>query len=119
MIFLDRKNTSEGNAFVGMPARFLGYYEGDTKAYLDLAAWRAAHGWDRTSVESGMQVAFDPATLRLTMSGARALPRTAPVKSIQGDLLGAPASAMRVAGPLANPAAKEDRIVDPRRKDGA
>jgi hypothetical protein len=116
MIFLDTKNTSDGNVFVGMPARFLGYYEGDTKTYLDLAAWRTSYGWDRTSVESGMQVAFDVDTLSLTLSGARGLPKAAAVNGIQADLLGAPAGKTRVAGPLANPSAKDIWMVDPRRK---
>ncbi|ESQ89240.1 transcriptional initiation protein Tat [Asticcacaulis sp. AC460] len=118
MVFLDRKNAADGNVFVDMPTRFLGFYEGDAKTYLDLAAWRAAYGWDATSVESGIQIAFDPATLRLTLSGARALPKVTSINRIQGDLLGKPTGERRFAGPLANPAARESWSVDPRRKNG-
>lgn len=118
IVFLDPKNTSDGNVYVDMPARFLGFYEGDTKTYLDLAAWRATHGWDRTSVEAKMQIAFDPDTLRLTLQDTRIMPKVAPVNRIQGDLLGVPADKTRVAGPLANPTAKEVWMVDPRRKAG-
>ena len=118
MIFLDRQNTSNGNVFVGMPERFLGFYEGDAKTYLDLAAWRAAYSWDRTSVVSGMTVAFDADTLRLTLRDTPTLPKVALVNRIQSDLLGAPAGKTRVAGPLANPMAKDVWMVDPRRRAG-
>ncbi len=118
MVFLDPQNTSDSNVFVDMPARFLGFYEGEAKTYHDLAAWRNAYGWDQRSVEARMKVAFDPATLRLTVTGAEALLRTVPVKGIQSDLLGAPTGERRVAGPLANPAARESWMVDPRRKNG-
>jgi hypothetical protein len=116
IVFLDPKNTSEGNVFVDMPERYLGVYEGETKTYLDLAAWRNARGWDRTSIEAGMKIEFDPATLRLILSNARLLPKAPSVNHIESDLLGVRAGASRVAGPLANPAAKDSWLVDPRRK---
>lgn len=116
IVFLDPKNTADGNVYVDMPAQYLGYYEGDAKSYLDLAAWRTAHGWDRTSVEADLHVEFDPATLNLTLSSTRPLPKVASVNGIQGDLLGARTGETRVAGPLANPSARETWMVDPRRK---
>ncbi|MBW8734824.1 MAG: right-handed parallel beta-helix repeat-containing protein [Asticcacaulis sp.] len=118
IVFLDRKNTADGNVYVDMPARFLGFYEGDTKTYFDLASWRAGFGWDRTSVAPAMQVGFDPATLRLTLSGAKALLGVAAVNAIQSDLLGTPTKAVRVAGPLANLSSRDAWMVDPRRKAG-
>jgi hypothetical protein len=118
VVFLDPKNRSEGNVYVDMPARFLGFFEGNAKSYLDLAAWRSTHGWDRTSVEAAMKVDFDPATLRLTLSDTRTLPKVTSVSGIQSDLLGAPIGQARVAGPLANPAARVSWMVDPRRKTG-
>ncbi|EGF90055.1 tat twin-arginine translocation pathway signal sequence domain protein [Asticcacaulis biprosthecium C19] len=116
IVFLDRKNAADGNVYIDMPARFQGFLEGDTKTYLDLASWRTAYGWDRTSVEAAMQVAFDPVTLRLTLSGAKALPKVALVHGIQSDLLGAPTGALRIAGPLANLSARDAWMVDPRRR---
>ena len=116
IVFLDPKNTAEGNVYVDMPARFLAYYQGDAKTYLDLAAWRTAYGWDRTSIEAEMRVEFDPATLRLTLSSVRTLPKLASDNRIQSDLLGVPTGDARVAGPLANPSARESWMVDPRRK---
>ncbi|MGZ3298690.1 MAG: right-handed parallel beta-helix repeat-containing protein, partial [Asticcacaulis sp.] len=115
VVFLDPKNTSDGNVYADMPQRYLGFYEGDAKTYLDLASWRAAHGWDKTSVEAGLGVAFDAETLRLTLSGDRKLPTAAPVKGMQSDLLGAPGGEMRVAGPLANLTKRDVWQVDPRR----
>lgn len=119
IVFLDPNNTADNNVFVDMPARFLGYYEGDAKRYLDLAAWRTAYGWDRTSLEAEMRIAFDADTLRLTLSGARTLPKVAAINRAQNDLLGASTGEMRVAGPLANPAARENWLVDPRRATGS
>lgn len=116
IVFIDPKNKAESNVFVDMPAQYLGYFEGDAKTYLDLAAWRSKHGWDRTSVEVGIRVEFDPSTLRLTLSGARTLPKMASVNRVQSDLLGAPTGEKRIAGPLANPSAKDAWMVDPRRK---
>ncbi|ESQ83627.1 right-handed parallel beta-helix repeat-containing protein [Asticcacaulis benevestitus] len=116
IVFLDPKNTADGNVFVDMPARFLGYYQGDAKTYLDLAAWRTAYGWDRTSIEAEMRVEFDPATLRLTLSRVRTLPKMATSNHIQSDLLGVQTGATRVAGPLANPSSRESWMVDPRRR---
>lgn len=116
VVFLDAKNTADGNVYSDMPPRFLGYYDGDTKTYLDLAAWRTAYGWDRTSVETGLRVEFDTAELRLTLSNAQKLPEVASVNHIQTDLLGAPTGAVRVAGPLAHPFKKNSWAVDPRRK---
>ena len=110
------KNTADGNVYVDMPARFLGYYQGDAKTYLDLAAWRAAYGWDRTSVEADMRIEFDPATLRLTLSSVRKLPKMATSKPIRSDLLGVQKGAARVAGPLANLSTNGSWLVDPRRQ---
>jgi hypothetical protein len=49
-VFLNPGNEADGNVYVGLPDRFQGYGEGDVKQYVDLAAWRHAHGWDTNSV---------------------------------------------------------------------
>jgi len=118
VVLLDPENMANGNVYVDMPERFLGYFQGDKKTYLDLAAWRAAYGWDSASVEAKMQVLFDPVTLRLTLTNARTLPTMASVRGIHIDLMGVPTGDARVAGPLASPSAKEIWPVDPRRKSG-
>ena len=73
IVFLNQKNKADGNLFTSMPANFLGY--GDSKEYLDLAAWRDAHGWDKNSVVADMQIDFDPDRLELTISGSHAYTR--------------------------------------------
>src|SRR5579859_4840169 len=50
VLFLNADNKADGNVYVGMPDRFQGYGEGDAKQYVDLAAWRDAHGWDANSI---------------------------------------------------------------------
>jgi hypothetical protein len=114
MVFLNQKNQADGNVFASMPAEFLGYYTGDSKQYLDLAAWREAHSWDKNSVVSDLQIAFDPDSLQLTISGSQPLPKVAEVEHIDTDLFGKATAGSRAPGPLANPGAKRTWQVDPR-----
>ena len=114
IVFLNPKNEADGNVYVDLPDNFQGYYEGDTKQYLDLAAWRAAHGWDKNSIVAEAQIDFDPDTLVLTFTSREPLPRVRAVNHIQSDMLGKAAGATRVAGPLADPGAKSSWQVDPR-----
>ena len=114
IVFLNPGNEADGNVYVGMPARFQGYGEGDAKQYVDLEAWRHAHGWDTNSVVSEAQIDFDPDTLQLTMAIRQPLPRVSAVNHIEIDILGKDTGEARVPGPLANPGAKREWKVDPR-----
>ena len=114
IVFLNPRNEADGNVYVGLPHSFQGYYEGDSKQYFDLAAWRAAHGWDKNSVVADAQIDFDPDTFELTISSSRPLPQVRAVNHIQSDMLGKATGATRVAGPLADPGAKSFWHVDPR-----
>ena len=87
-MFLNANNKADGNVYVDMPARFQGYGEGDAKQYLDLAAWRDAHGWDKNSVMADAQIDFDPDTLQLTIASRQPLPRVSAVNQIESDMLG-------------------------------
>jgi len=71
IVFLNANNQADGNVYVGMPATFQGYGEGDAKQYVDLEAWRAAHKWDMSSVVAEAEIEFDPETLQLTLSTRR------------------------------------------------
>ena len=114
IVFLNPGNEADGNFYVGMPAQFQGYGEGDAKQYVDLETWRQAHGWDATSVVADGQIDFDPRTLQLTIGIRQPLPQVRAVNAIQTDMLGNDTGAARVAGPLANPGAKEAWTLDPR-----
>ena len=124
-VFLNADNKSDGNVYVDMPKDLLGFFVGaptttyDANAwqhikYVDLATWRAAHGWDKDSAMADIQVAFDPDSLVLTLSSAKPLPRLETVNGIQGDMLGNNTSASRLPGPLANMATGHSLKVDPR-----
>jgi hypothetical protein len=110
IVFINPNNTADGNVYAGMPEKFQGFYEGEAKQYLDLAAWRA-HGWDKHSVMIDTEIVFDPDALTLTI--ASPLPRVHAVRGIETDLLGKATGASRVSGPLADPRARH-RSVDPR-----
>jgi len=114
LVFLNPGNQADGNVYVGMPAQFQGYGEGDAKQYVDLEAWRHAHGWDSNSVVADAQIDFDADSLRLTIAIRQALPKVSAVNHIEIDVLGNETGATRVAGPLANPGAKREWKVDPR-----
>ena len=114
IVFLNPGNEADGNVYVGMPARFQGYGEGDAKQYVDLSAWRAAHPWDAHSVIADAQIDFDPDTLQLTLSSGQPLPKVPAVNHIDTDILGQNAGDNRAPGPLADPGAKREWKVDPR-----
>ena len=114
IIFLNTKNEANGNLYVDMPKDFQGFYEGDSKQYLDLAAWREAHGWDKNSVVADAHIDFDPDTLQLTISMSEPFPKVPAVNQIEVDILGKLTSGARVPGPLADPGAKSTWELDPR-----
>jgi hypothetical protein len=114
IVFLNLGNEADGNVYVGMPARFQVYGEGDAKQYVDLESWRHAHGWDTNSVVADGQIDFDPDTLHLTMAIHQPLPRVSAVNHIETDILGKDTGKTRMPGPLANPGAKREWKIDPR-----
>lgn len=111
VVFLSPKNKSDGNVYVGMPEKFQGFFEGDIKQYLDLAAWRA-HGWDKNSVTTEAEIAFDPDRLELKIASSKPLPHMH--AEIQSDMLGKATGTTRVAGPLSDLGTKRSWHVDPR-----
>jgi len=114
IVFLNAGNEADGNVYAGMPPRLHGYGEGDAMQYLDLAAWRSAHGWDKNSVVADAQIDFDPETLQLTFASRQPLPEVSPVNQIDIDILGKDAGHSRAPGPLADPGAKREWKIDPR-----
>jgi hypothetical protein len=114
IVFLSQKNQADGNLYASMPAQFQGFYDGDNKQYLDLPAWRDAHGWDKNSALADMQIDFDPDRLELTISNSQPYPTVATINKTDTDLLGKPTGETRVPGPLADPAAKKVWQLDPR-----
>jgi hypothetical protein len=116
VVLLNPKNDADGNVYVAVPAEFQVYSEGDAKQYLDLPAWRSAHGWDKSSVVSDAEIDFDPDALELTVSSRQPLPKVSAVRHIDVDILGKDAGEARVAGPLADPGAQRLWKVDPRSK---
>jgi len=115
IVFLTQKNQADGNVYAGMPnANFQGFFTGDDKQFVDLDAWRTAHGWDKNSIVSDAQIDFNPDTLELTINGAKSLPKFAAVNHNSSDILGKSTGDTRVPGPLADLTAKSSWKVDPR-----
>jgi hypothetical protein len=125
IVFLNPNNKADGNVYVDMPKDFQGLFEGNPTPfydpdawrhirYRDLGAWRDTNGWDKNSISTDAQIDFDPDTLKLTISGAKGLPRVSVVNGIHDDMLGAAAGASRIAGPLAALGTRTDVHVDPR-----
>lgn len=113
IVFLNAKNQADGNVYVAMPDNFQGYFEGDAKQYLDLAAW-GAHGWDKNSSAADGEIAFDSDALTLSISLRQPLPQVGTVNHIESDMLGQATGATRVAGPLADAGTRTSWQVDPR-----
>jgi hypothetical protein len=114
IVFLSQKNEADGNLYVSMPSGFLGFFTGDQKQWLDLPAWRDAHGWDKNSFAGDVQIDFDPDRLELTMSSSQPFPKVSAFKQIGNDMFGKTAGDLRAPGPLADPGAKRVWQVDPR-----
>ncbi len=114
IVFLDQNNQADGNLYVSMPNGFLGFFTGDSKQWLDLTAWRDAHGWDKNGALGDMQIDFDPDKLQLTMSSSQPFPNASAVNHIQNDMLGKTTGETRAPGPLADPGAMHIWQVDPR-----
>lgn len=115
IVFLNPNNKADGNLYVNLPTDFLGFYSGGSKDYVDLAAWRAAHNWDKNSATADMQIDFNPDTLELTLGNTQPFPKVNAVDQIDIDMLGKPTGESRAPGPLARPAARHSWHVDPRK----
>jgi len=113
IVFLTQKNQADGNVYANTPANF-GFFTGDDKQFVDIAAWRDKHGWDKSSVVSDTQIDFNADTLELTINGNKSFPKFAAVNHIDSDILGKSAGDTRTPGPLADPAAKSSWKIDPR-----
>ena len=114
IVFLNQNNQADGNLYVSMPVGFLGFFTGDSKQWLDLPAWREAHGWDKNGALGDMQVDFDPDRLQLTISSSQPFPQVSVVNHIENDILGKATGETRAPGPLAGPGAMRVWQVDPR-----
>lgn len=112
IVFLTQKNQADGNIYAGMPANFLGFFSGDNKQFMDIAAWRSTYGWDKDGIVTDSQIDFNPDTLELTISGAQTWPKVAPVSQVGDDIFGKDVNGPRVPGPLADPGAKTMWKVD-------
>jgi len=123
--FLSTNNQADGNVYVDMPDDCLGFLESAQASsygpdawrhitYHDLASWRETHGWDRTSVTAEAEIAFDPDTLRLTLSTRKPLPQAKALNGIDTDFLGKVTGPMRTAGPLADARSGHTWKMDPR-----
>jgi hypothetical protein len=114
IVFLNTKNEADGNLYVELPKDLQGFFTGDQKQYMDLAAWRDAHGWDKNSTVADVQLDFNPDTLELTISSSQPLPKVNAFGKINVDLEGKATGETRAAGPLADPGAKRVWKLDPR-----
>ena len=113
IVFLNPHNEADGNVYAEMPFQFLGFFTGDAKQFLSLAAWREAHGWDKNSTIADLQIDFDPDRLELSITG-KPLPKVSAFDHIDSDMFGKPVGEHRFAGPLANPGARSVWKIDPR-----
>jgi hypothetical protein len=97
-----------------MPAGYLGFLTPGTNQWLDLAAWRQTHGWDKNGAVASLELAFDPDRLELTMSSREALPKVSVFNHIDNDMFGNATGETRPPGPFADPGARRVWQVDPR-----
>lgn len=114
IVFLNQNNEADGNLYIAMPAGFLGFFTGDSKQWLDLPAWRTAHGWDKNGELADMEIDFDPDRLELTLAAKQPFPIVAIFNRTDHDMLGNHTGETRAPGPLADPAAKRIWQIDPR-----
>ncbi len=114
ILFLNPHNEADGNVYASMPKGFLGFTTADTKQWLDLAAWRETHGWDKNGVVADTQIDFDADRLELTIRNQQSLPKVTAFNHIQTDMFGTPTGDTRFPGPLADPDAKPVWKMDPR-----
>ncbi|WP_442681111.1 right-handed parallel beta-helix repeat-containing protein [Sphingomonas sp. ASY06-1R] len=126
IVFLNRNNKADGNAYVAMPRDFQGFLAPEAAkeagatawrsiAYSDLSQWQATYGWDMQSVSAQMKIDFNPDTLKLTVDATRPLPAVRSVDRVGMDFFGRPAGKARIAGPLSSLRGTGSLVLDPRR----
>jgi hypothetical protein len=114
-VFLSQNNQADGNLYASMPNQFQGFFTGDSKQFLDLPAWREAHGWDKNGALGDIQVDFDPDRLELTISSSQPFPKVSVFNHIDNDMLGNASAETRAPGPIADRGAERLWHLDPRR----
>ena len=114
IVFVSRTNESDGNIFVSMPDRFLGFATTNSQQQFDLPAWRETFGWDKNGALVSMQLGFDPDRLELTVTGQDPLPAVKVFNQINSDMFGNVTGETRVPGPIADPDAERVWRIDPR-----
>jgi len=114
IVFLNSHNEADGNVYAEMPFQFLGFFTGDSKQFLSLAVWREAHGWDKNSTTSDMQIDLDLDRLDLTVSVRQKLPKVATFNHLETDFFGKATGPTRIPGPLADFGTQTVWKVDPR-----
>jgi hypothetical protein len=115
IVFLSQNNQADGNLYASMPDQFQGFFTGDSKQFLDLPAWRDAHGWDKNGALGDIKVDFDPDRLELTISSSQPFPKVSVFNHIDNDMLGNASAETRAPGPIADPGAERLWHLDPRR----
>lgn len=114
LVFINTNCEADGNLYVSMPDHYLALFTTNSQSWLDLPAWREAHGWDKNGAEASMQLDFDPNRLELTVSNQEPFRKLAVVNQIDHDLFGKVTGETRVPGPLADPGARRVWQMDPR-----
>ncbi len=115
IVFLNENNKADGNVYASMPEHYLALLSHEAQEWLDLPAWREAHGWDKHSVAGSLKVDFDPDRLELSISSQEPLPKVAALNHIDNDMFGQATGETRIPGPFADFGARAVQHVDPRR----
>jgi hypothetical protein len=114
IVFLHEQNEADGNVYVSMPDRFLGFFTPESQQWLGLPVWRESRGWDKNGALGNLQFDFDTDRLELTMGNQSALPKVSVFNRIENDMFGNVTKEIRFPGPFAEPEAKRVWQVDPR-----
>jgi hypothetical protein len=114
IVFLNEDCEADGNVYTSMPGAYLAFLIPQSPQWLDLAAWRESHGWDKDGALASLQLDFDPDRLELTIGTQEPLPKVKLFNHIDNDMFGANTGETRAPGPFADPGAKRVWKVDPR-----
>jgi hypothetical protein len=114
IVFIREQNEADGNAYVGLPERFQGFFVTDPPQWLDLTSWRT-HGWDKQGSIANLEISLDPDRLELTMSGQDVLQKVPVFNHIDSDFFGQSTEASRIPGPFNDVGSSRTRSIDPRR----
>ncbi len=115
--FATEFNELDGNLYGAMPGGFIRILAPAPPQYLDLAASREFHGWERNGRVAELKATFDPDTLHVTLVTPAELPKVKVYRDLSADYFGKSSGAMRYPGPFADlDRAYGPRNVDPRQK---